>query len=328
MTDSNGNLAEYIAAVTGRDSELAPVPGNRLKGLPVFQAQAYRFLRLEWLGQTLILAQADSGAAPPPIGRLRTQCRNLADHFGCPVVFVFPMLDTYHRNRFASEGIPFIVPGRQLFIPPFADFSEQVQRRRNMARFSAAAQAVVLAALYRLCEEGRLVREWAEALGYSAMTLSHARRELAEAGLCEAQDGRRARGMRFLFRGRELWDRARPRLRTPVSARRWARFDRKPAELVVAGLTALSEQTLLQDDETPVYAVSRKCVKTLIGQNDIRLLDYPDDATACLETWIYDPALFAADGRADRLSLYLSLADDPDVRVGQALDRLMEEMTW
>ena len=324
---NNDKLKIYLEACTGGEVALSPVPETVLRGLPLFLRHHYRFQKLNWLAQQLVLAQMQPADAPPSISQIKTQQRNLATHFGLPVVFVFPSLDTYHRNRFIQEGIAFIVPGLQLFIPPFAAFCEKEQRRQHIQKFSAAAQAVVLSALYKQTPNGTLMQDWARILGYSAMTLSKVRQELASVELCAQEAGRRLRGMHFTKTGHELWNAAMPYLRAPVKNRLWGQLTAKTPKLIPAGLTALSGKTMLQDDPVQTYACERNAIKALTKKHH-RLLEYPDDATAQIEIWIYAPALFAVNGAVDPLSLYLSLMDSPDERVQQALTHLMEQMQW
>jgi hypothetical protein len=53
-----------------------------------------------------------------------------------------------------------------------------------------------------------------------------------------------------------------------------------------------------------------------------------DEADAAVELWVYDPCILAAAGRADRLSLYLSLHDEQDERVQAALAELLKGVEW
>lgn len=47
-----------------------------------------------------------------------------------------------------------------------------------------------------------------------------------------------------------------------------------------------------------------------------------------LELWSYDPHLLATDGIVDRLSLYLSLREEKDERVQQAMETMLRNMRW
>ena len=127
-------LLTYLARLTGDSAPLKPVTVDRLKGLPVYLARSYRFDEWSWRGLTLVLASSTTG---PDDGQedtagLKAHQRTLAEHFHLPVALVLPALKAYRRDRLVQLGIPFIVPGTQLFIPPFADLCERYARQ---ARF-------------------------------------------------------------------------------------------------------------------------------------------------------------------------------------------------
>ena len=95
-----------------------------------------------------------------------------------------------------------------------------------------------------------------------------------------------------------------------------------------AGLTALSQRTLLEDDRLPTYAVSKKSLPALIDNRIFRQTLGSEEATFTLEAWHYDPGVLSKHTAVDPLSLYLSLRDSPDERVQQQLEILLEGVSW
>jgi len=324
----NHLLAKYLEQILGKPADLRPLPADRLSGLPVFVVADYRFLEWRWLDQILILADAEPDKAAPSAADLKSIHHLLTDRFKCPVAFVYPAMDAYRRNRLIHLGLPFVVPGLQLFIPPFVSLCEQFQRTVKSVKLSAAAQVTVLFQLYRPQIEGSLLNQWAERLGYSAMTMTKVRDELAANNLCMREEGAKPRGLRFLHRNRALWETALPCLRSPVSRACWAKFQQPPPSLLPAGLTALSKRGLLEDDPLPTYSCYVNEWKRLNASQAIIKLDHEDEASARVECWRYDPGLLAEDAMVDRLSLFLSLADSPDERVRLAANSLLEGMPW
>ena len=53
-----------------------------------------------------------------------------------------------------------------------------------------------------------------------------------------------------------------------------------------------------------------------------------DDDRVEVQTWTYDPNILAESGVIDRLSLYLSVRGNPDERVAQAAEELLETFEW
>jgi len=324
----SAHLKGYLEKMLGPILSLRDMPVAKLRGLPAFLAGGYRFREWVFLGQELVVAETDLPASDVSATELREHARQLASHLGRPVVFVLPGLESYQRNRLAQLGVPFIVPELQLFIPPFASLTEQYQRQVKADKLSAAAQVTVLYQLLRNPENGGLLREWADRLGYSAMTMSHVRNELVAAGLCERAPGAKVRGLRFIAEGRALWNTARPTLRSPVRRGVWAQFKKLPAGFLSAGTSALSTRTLLEDDARPTYACREGNWKSIVLGGKMIVADHEEESRARIELWRYDPALLATKGEVDPLSLYLSLSDAADERVRLAVNELLERMSW
>jgi hypothetical protein len=53
-----------------------------------------------------------------------------------------------------------------------------------------------------------------------------------------------------------------------------------------------------------------------------------EDNEVEIEVWSYDPRVLLDGPTVDRLSLFLSLRDDPDERVQQALQEMMRSFSW
>jgi hypothetical protein len=170
------------------------------------------------------------------------------------------------------------------------------------------------------------LRNLAGKLGYSAMTLSNVSVELRATGLCEDSPDGRKRGLAFRFDGNDLWTRAKPLLSSPVIKKIWVRTE--SCSFPLAGMSALSEYTMINDDNWVTFACRNTRLKKLIKDGRISALQDPENATGLLEVWKYDPDILANNGRVDRLSLYLSMEDRPDERVRSSLDHLLEDMTW
>ncbi|HBL18289.1 MAG TPA: hypothetical protein DD417_16435 [Elusimicrobia bacterium] len=284
-----------------------------------------RFHDWAWLGQKLILIECGADISP---AEARARRSPLMEHFKQTVVFVYAALEAHQRSQLVRSGVPFIVPGLQWFIPPFAVFTERFQRIASAKALSGAAQAAVLFHILRSPAEGALLRQWAGWLGYSAMTLTKVRDELVGAGLCRREPGAKPRGLRFLHRKRALWDTARPYLRSPVKKSSWVKLAAPSPLLIPAGLTALEKTTLVGDEPLPTWACSEPVWRRLLGAGQVRDARRPEDADARVERWRYEPGLLGGNGAVDPLSLHLSFADAADERVRLAADSLLERVPW
>ncbi len=322
-------LVRYLEEIAGETAVLRPVLSARLRGLPAFLAAAYSLRTWAWLGQKVVLAQSTDDAASPSPSDVRSHLDVLQRQLGEPMVAVLPAASSHQRDRLIKLRVPFIVPGRQLFIPPFVSLTEQFHKTIPPGRLSAAAQVCVLYQLLRHPPAGTPLSQWAKWLGYSAMTLTKVRGELSANGLCDVEDGVKVRGLCFSLAGRSLWDAARPLLRSPVQRVVWVKTTKPLGNaLVAAGLTALDRLTMLADDPLPTYACRATTWSWLLHAQKVSPLEEEDGAAARIELWRYAPGILAERGTVDPLSLCLSVADSSDERVQQAAAQVLETIQW
>jgi hypothetical protein len=252
---------------------------------------------------------------------------------GQPVAYVTGALASYERKRLIEQKVPFIVPGNQLYLPDLGmDLRQYFRQRspRSGTEFSPATQAMLIAILLRKPWHA----DWQPAevvagLGYTAMTLSRAVRELLAAGLATAHDKARTRWLRTTQAPRDTWERAKPLLRSPVRRRVWA--DPSPQlqlpQVRLAGLSALARYSLLSEPQRPVYALSPVQWRAR-AQSGLNTLPEPGPDSFECQLWSYSPTLIPDSPTVDPLSLTLSLQDETDERVQLALGELGEHFPW
>jgi hypothetical protein len=224
-------------------------------------------------------------------------------------------------------GRPFIVPGSQTFLPTaIIDLRERQPGVLPTAKtLSPAAQCVLLYHLERESIHPWPLQKVAEVVGYSPNMLIKVKRELEAAELCDPVRSGRVVTLRFHVERRALWQKALPWLASPVRATHWVRWEKPPTQALMAGMTALSRATMIVDDRTPVYALHHKASK----DNAFEICADRIAATARLEIWNYNPQLLTIrEEMVDPLSLFLSLRHDPNERVQDQLETLIEQFPW
>jgi len=166
-------------------------------------------------------------------------------------------------------------------------------------------------------------------LGYTAMTLSRAVKEITAAGIATLRTEGKARWLHTDRTAAETWERAKPLLRSPIKRRFWAQPvpKWKPPHVKLAGLNALARYSMLSEPQWPIYAVSPAQWK-MATQASIETLPEPLPGACEWELWHYNPALVPDSETVDPLSLTLSLQHDADERVQLALDELKERFPW
>ncbi len=306
-------------------------PWARADKLPYFLRDAFRFSEMELLGQSLVLAAGHAGRKHS-LSDVRTWLAKVRVLAGQPVVYVTDTLASYERRRLIELKVPFIVPGNQLYLPDLGlDLREHFRQRAAAAQaLSPSAQAMLISAL--------LARPWepewqpskvANALGYTSMTLSRVVKELNSAGLATVHLAGRARLLHMEGGPQQVWERAKPMLRTPVRQTVWMASDSVPAKVHgrLAGLSALARYSMLTEPPWPVYAMTSTDWKAITDAG-IRPLPEPIAGAQEWEVWSYSPALTPNSPTVDPLSLMLSLQGSTDDRIGLALDQLKGHLPW
>lgn len=314
-------------------------PWQRANELPYFLRDVFWLLELELVGHPVLLA-IDRKAEKFVLGEVQPRLDKVRALAGQPVVYVTGALASYERRRLIEQRIPFLVPGNQLYLPDLGiDLREYFRQRSPVVEtaLSPAAQAMLITALLRQPWQA----EWqpfdvAVALRYTPMTVSRVTRELVAAGIATPHTvdrshtvGRSRTWLRMERSPQQVWEHARPMLRSPVRQIIWVRPE--PAIVAppkrLAGLSALARASMLTEPQWPVYALSPAEWKVA---TDAGLREIPEPVFGAMEwqLWRYSPALLPDTVSVDPLSLILSLQDNADERVQLALDELKGQLPW
>lgn len=305
--------------------------------LPYFLQDGFDLQELKAANRTVILA-LNRGRKNPTAGVLRERIEKLKAAVKQPVVYVTFALESYQRKRLIEQKVPFIVPGNQMYLPDLGiDLREHFRQPHEEARegLAPATQAMVLRAL----QFPDTQVEWnpaavAKDLGYTAMTVSRAAKELAAAGVAKVDRRSRAIWLVMARPPAETWDLIKPLLRTPVKREFWARTREvvEQKRLPLAGLSALAFYTALADPPMPVYAIGPEQFKTATF-NKLQPLPEAEPGACQLQVWTYAPLTVRGvkeGGKkvVDPLSLIAGLQANKDERIGLALDELQEHLPW
>lgn len=306
-------------------------PWAHANELPYFLQDAFQFSELELLGQPVVLAMRRV-EAKQSLSEVRIWLNKVKAVAGQPAVYVTDALASYERRRLIEQKVPFIVPGNQLYLPDLGLDLREYFRHRTQATeaLSPSAQAMLFTALLRQpWQSDWRPAEVAAALGYTPMTQSRAVKELTANGLASAYTVGRSRWLRMELPPDQLWERAKPLLRTPVKRVLWVA---PPGGFVhwhrrIAGVSALARYSMLTEPKWPVYAMSAADWKAATDAG-VRELPEPDMGAQEWQLWSYSPALMPDATTVDPLSLSLSLEENADDRIQLALDELKGQFPW
>jgi DNA-binding transcriptional ArsR family regulator len=324
-------IQQYLHDSLGFTAKIRPWPGAAK--LPYFLQDAYETRELTLLGHPILLANHRAGRAQG-LAEVRAQLNKLKAIASLPVIYVTNALASYERKRLVEQQVPFLVPGNQLYLPDLGidlrEYFRQTQQQAPATALSPATQALLIAALNHKPWRA----EWKPAeivanLGYTPMTLSRAVRELTATGIVKLERRGRDRHLTTDRGPQEVWEQAKPLLRSPVKRTVWARPTTKwvPPKIRIAGMSALAQLSLLAEPVMPVYAVSPVQLKAAM-KADVEELMEPREGCCEWQLWNYSPELLANSRTVDPLSLTLSLQHETDERVQMALDELRKQFPW
>lgn len=326
-------LADYFREVLGADVALRPCRGEHL---PLFLAQTYELACGHIFGAECVFAIPSGGGAQRPTWHAK-QREKMSAVLALPVVLVFHALSSRDRQRLIRQRVPFVVPFKQMFLPPLGIDLREWARPQGISGSAPRAQGVFtpttqLVLLYALLREGQgelRSEELVNELGVSAMSVSRALRDLGMAGLMSRPPQGRRRPAQLTDERSVVWDKAQPFLTTPVRTRFLTTRDNVP-HAQEAGLTALARVSSLAAPPERTVALGSETWREL--RHDLPLEPTEDGVPApgevTIEVWAYPPKALSHGPSVDSLSLYLSLRDRGDERVELALEEAMEQVPW
>lgn len=323
-------VENYLREIENAQMALRPAA---VQSLPLVLRERYKVFATKLFGGEWLLALEADGWEPGSPTEYRQHLQQLSQVTGKDhIAVVLPAISAKVRNRMVKMEIPFIVPHTQIYLPlAVINLKESFGTRQAVEGkpLSPAAQALFLMQLQKGGLEHQSSKEISWKAGYSRASISAACAELEQNDLCRTF--RKGKEQHIAFEGspKALWNRALPLLKTPARKTHWVTWTRQPvSEARRAGISALSRISSLADDRIPTFALKEPAVREGLEKGLFHGCADPHEADALLEAWIYDPALISEGDAVDRLSLYLSLRQNPDERVQSALADMMEGFPW
>ena len=246
---------------------------------------------------------------------------------GLNCALYFNKLNYYTKETMLNEGIPFILEGKQVFLPFLGMLLSEKDDRRLVPvhTISFLTQKLILCALYEKWNDMNATKI-AEKLGVTKMSVSRCLDEIEYLDIKILDKSGKTRKVSVSEEIKGLWEEIKPVLRNPVIARfqlaEDIRLDKK------AGISALCEFSMLSDNVYPTYAVTKSELKeTNIKQ--IRKISIVEEiGCEVLELGYF----IEYNGKMvqDPLSVMLSLSaeDLEDERVQICIEEMLEEYVW
>ena len=291
-------------------SEVVPRNSLRRNGIPPDIWMCFEVAKTIYRGQPmLLLKQIVNQDYTPKQLRYFSDCLRCV--FGMPVSFVFDKMPYYLRERLFEKEVYFIVSNKYVFLPSL--FINTVSKDLKPHSFlTASAQYLLLFHLQKSDLNGFMAQDIAECTPLQYTTITRAIKVLAELGLCRIEkDALRYNRIWFDASGASLYERALPYLVNPVKSVYYCDALPENHNMLLAGVSALSRYTMLNDEETTTYAIDLQTFNSL--KSEFRFLN-PIEGKFRIEVWIYCP-IRSEQETVDKLSLALSLGDTSEPRI-------------
>ncbi len=316
-------MYEYLEQVMHQSITERPYDSD--EKLPLGCRNAFELTVIEIQKQEMLLAAPIETMNLTELRKMRIQ---LERYTGYKCVFYLKKANWYSVPKMIEEGIPFIWENHQIYLPFMGMLLQKNEQRipKNCSAISFLTQKLLLKALYENWQDISAVRA-AEKLGVSRMSVTRCFDEIEALGMTFLRMNGRSRRFFASDEKKVMWEEMRPFLRNPVI--REFRPERKPdVDMILSGISALAEYSMLGDNNYVTYAVGKEQVGAL-GLKTIREVPMNEEPV-CIVQEVGYILPFENESVIDPLSLTLMMSvenlDDP--RVEKCMNEMLEELVW
>ncbi|MGF6990116.1 DNA-binding MarR family transcriptional regulator [Lachnospiraceae bacterium PM6-15] len=308
----------YLRTLLNIDVEYRPV--DKLH-LPNYIISRYRIRKavLDGVGVFFLYPIIELEA----IGTLKKHIARIKQVENIPVVLILEHLSYRKKEYLLREKIPFVVKGRQVYLPFMAVYlqeradAEKIEKKELLP----ASQVVLLYFIYH--GSGRQIMSQAVIdLGLTSTSVSRAVRQLEELGLIKTDKDGVQKILRSELSAAELFKKARHYFQNPVKKTIYVPNGQIGETLLESGYTALAEYSMLNEPNVVCYAADS--VSKWDGIATKKLQD--GQTQAAVELWRYNPRKLSSADTVDPLSLALALKNDVDERVEEAVEEMLSQV--
>lgn len=297
---------------------------NGIKSLPLYLSANYIFQKAEIDGNQCIVIMPKEEL--PTLPALKKQIARIQTIEQLPVVVHVNKMSAFRRKSMIESRIPFIVTEKQIYLPFMCTLLQAKADKitKPFEKFMFSTQMLLLLYFYQ-AERKMYVSEVSKKLPFSAMTMTRATRQLEESGLFDVTKEGVNKVLISKFDRKTLYEHAKGYMSSPVVKKRYIEKDRVTEKMVLAGLSALAERSMLNGGVLVEYAVDATDVAYINKKMLSDELVNPNEQVQ-IQLWHYNPRLFTTDGIADPISVALSLNDNQDERVEGTVEEMLESL--
>lgn len=240
-----------------------------------------------------------------------------------PIVLILNAITRQRRQYLLDARIPFIVVEKQIYLP-FMGIALQEKYETEYTipqKLQPSAQLLLLYYIYQNTER-LYAGELTKLFGITSMTISRSVKQLEQTGLFYTEKDGVQKVLIAKQQGKALFEQMKTWTINPVRKSIYIPKNQVETNMLKAGYTALAEKSML--NPSPILSYAAESEKAHALESTTQLLD--TDRQVQLQLWKYNPHILSANGMVDSLSLALSLADDGDERVEDAVDDMLNDL--
>ena len=316
-------LALYIKKTLGFKVEIRNWVDK--ENLPLLLKEQYSFFVIHLLNSDhlIFIENRETRNTPAVISK---HCKMLTQYWTGGIIYSKNTLSSTDRTRLIQAKIPFIIPEKQLYLPFLGIDLKEIfpQEKRKSGKLSPSAQLLLLGKLYEKNWIKNSPSRMSEDIGMSNMSIGRAFSELELHNIASVRKFGKEKKLEFHLHGQILWESSLSLLRSPVTSSETVAFQNNN-DLIIAGESALSRYSMINEPSIPTFAVLNRAKNTVIQTNTLEEYFNKD---MIVQKWSYDPRILSMNGIADPLSVYLEFKDSDDERIEEALEDLIKDMQW
>ena len=291
------------------------------KHLPNFITTRYCLQLVSMNGQSAIFLYPK--AELEQIEALKKHIARIQDNENLPIVLVLKELSYRQKEYLIREKIPFVVDGKQIYLPFMAMYLQERCNAEKTAReeILPSAQMLLLHFIYGGAKE-LSTSQAAKDLELTPTSISRASRQLEGIGLLHIKKVGVQKIMQSDDSPKILFQKAKDKLLNPIKRTVYILKEFVGADLLESGYSALAEYSMLNAPIVKCYATERISRWNDVMTNSLQ----SSQAQVAVEMWRYNPRKLSTRNVVDELSLALALREDADERVEEAVEKMLNEL--
>lgn len=299
--------------------------------LPIYLSKSYIFQQVDILNKTFLLLSRrnDDFLSIDTIEDHVDSIRKKTE-INYSIVFVFKEINSYYRHRLIEDHIPFIIPGKMVYIFELGTiFNERLNKKYisnysnlEIKRMSPSTQSLFMY-LMTTNDFYSSMEKIANKLRISKMSVSRGYNDLINLNLIEKSIFNESSEYHFKKDRMKVWKEAQLYLINPlfkVIRLHPESVSNRKEEFVLSGESALSHYSMLMEPKNKTYGITKKDFnKIVLGDSELMIFD---DNYVIVQLFVH--TLPINNNILHPLSLALLFKDEQDPRVKIEIDALIE----